>query len=1481
MKLQPSLHRRSPGRRSGSQEKGVALITVLAIVLLMTVLITSFFTMSRNELTTAIKDSENLKARAMADAAVNMAISQIREGTTQLNTDGSLLPWSSQPGAIRVYRTNGQLRSIIKLYSARIMAAESMTQLGSQDVRNDWDRQPDHWVDMNAPSITPNPRSPNDLDQALLVFPIVDPRAMRAQARDSVEGFSYEKKGISGVVTPSGGKPNAQRLPMPVRWMYILADGTSGVLNNGGEFDASDGSVVPTKQNPIVGRIAFWTDDETCKINVNTASEGVFWDSPRVSSEEDRWLGASQPVNGEYQRYPGHPAMVCLSSVLFPNKRFKALVSSEALAPNGGSFKMEPMKEEEVQSIWRMSPYIFGEKDNQASGQTPKASSFGGRQRPATLAQRSGTKPVALKGEPNPKHLYASYDDYVIAATSDASSGGQANAISVRERKPVSDDASIDLPVDRIQQGRFFLTTRSSAPEITVRGTPRMCLWPMSGGDNSVDNELLSPTPRINANSTYSIYDVLIAFNSHLRVGKQVRPYFFQRIDVTSRHNEFYSNSEGRNNTLWRYISNQLVEPIPGYTVTTDQRLGTFRSFGAKYGAGQFDDVNAISAMMIDYLRNQNLTDGNINSSNWYVKNNAWGQVTPICMCGGAEPHRQTWWRSGNPHPKGVGRFLTITEVALAIGLRNKVMSGAASIPANTFYGDNQQAAQTLGTGFDHYEIEVAVLLEGFSAGQGWGEYRPRASFALAGFDGATKMSEPKPNTNPTLTTNDTSIGDMELSGKRLAFPTSGTPGAGRSTAIADSNTPALDNWIGWGGTLGCRFTTSLIAFKPLLWSLQPGESPPAFRFSGSPNNPSASHLRLIVSDNPGIPNVTQEVDRDNLIQFIPLAFPAIERARFALPFNDPAPMPFTNPAASGGAANGKGTRLAKARGLNGELYGENGLIHPAFDIVQSLVPNHGDFRLLAAKRAVMQGQGRDGENNNAREYPTFVAHPNYGIERLAHSLTEPHPSQNDIIRKATPYTSPQVLRRDNGYFDQDGPTTGGGGQTDMKFEPAFLPDFPIKPWMEQAPVTLVYPLNTQNLARGAISGGNTTQRRMDEVFNYSRYDILSGDRFSRGPGRPDITGDFDNGFGPAADGPYFGRGDDGDVIAAQGGTNGWPYFEKLNSRDRGTNAPPVNTAMFAPNRVVASAGTFGSIPTGVQANVPWQTLLFRPDLELIRPGGNVDLQRQHYGSRFPRDHMMMDLFWMPVVQPYAISEPFETKGKINMNYQILPFTNIKRATALHALLKSEKILAIPDERTDDYKRAEIQGGRNGQFRVADEGGQPAHWRHFIDAEQTLSQWEDRFNNTYPRGTPGTWKPGAFISPSEICEQWLVPQGYTMEDMYRFWMDHRQTGDNSKERPYVNLYPRLTTRSNTYRVYVVAQALRKNLRQDPKTFNPAKGDQIMAEYRGSYLIERSIDPTDPDIPDFAQLLRDNPNADYTPLDKYYYYRISQVKQFVR
>jgi hypothetical protein len=78
-----------------------------------------------------------------------------------------------------------------------------------------------------------------------------------------------------------------------------------------------------------------------------------------------------------------------------------------------------------------------------------------------------------------------------------------------------------------------------------------------------------------------------------------------------------------------------------------------------------------------------------------------------------------------------------------------------------------------------------------------------------------------------------------------------------------------------------------------------------------------------------------------------------------------------------------------------------------------------------------------------------------------------------------------------------------------------------------------------------------------------------------------------------------------------------------------------------------------------------------------------------------------------------------------------------------------------------------------------------------------------------------------------------------------------ETGDNLRERIYATVYPRLTTKSNTFTVHVRAQALKKPLNDpSPGTWeeNPSR---IVSEYRGSTTIERFVEPNNPAIPDYA------------------------------
>lgn len=349
--------------------------------------------------------------------------------------------------------------------------------------------------------------------------------------------------------------------------------------------------------------------------------------------------------------------------------------------------------------------------------------------------------------------------------------------------------------------------------------------------------------------------------------------------------------------------------------------------------------------------------------------------------------------------------------------------------------------------------------------------------------------------------------------------------------------------------------------------------------------------------------------------------------------------------------------------------------------------------------------------------------------------------------------------------------------------------------------------------------------------------------------------GDFDEAPGTLINGPFINKPDEGSLYRDNVGSayfgRDWMYAE-------------TNRNYFSPNRMIPSPGMFGSLPRGVKRQRPWETLLFRPDI-------TNDIHQSHPGSGpgIP-DHVLLDFFWMPVVEPYAISEPFSTAGKINLNYQILPFRHIRRATGLHALLKEEKVMAIP---TDDAGWS-VNGNRR-----------EAHgffWNRDLDVNATLRDFDKKFESENT----------LFRSASQICEMHLVPEvepasrrpdpatfrdgnSDNQERMNDFWLAHRATGDNLRERPYTNLYSRLTTQSNTWRVHYRVQTLKKSRGSEFDQFDSTM-DSVVGEKRGSAIIERYIDPRDPDLPDYAAA---SDPLSLPPLDKFYRYRIVNAQTF--
>jgi uncharacterized protein (TIGR02600 family) len=251
-----------------------------------------------------------------------------------------------------------------------------------------------------------------------------------------------------------------------------------------------------------------------------------------------------------------------------------------------------------------------------------------------------------------------------------------------------------------------------------------------------------------------------------------------------------------------------------------------------------------------------------------------------------------------------------------------------------------------------------------------------------------------------------------------------------------------------------------------------------------------------------------------------------------------------------------------------------------------------------------------------------------------------------------------------------------------------------------------------------------------------------------------------------------------------------------------------------------------------------------------------------HPGGDNPPDYLLLDLFNMPVVEPYAISEPLSTAGRVNMNYQILPFTYIKRSTALRAALHTEHLGVIPNTNS---------GGTNivtNQYRKYNQQFSSRLSLNLNTNNGTLRGFEDRFGSN-----------DIFRSAAEICSIPLVPTNSTWSAVTggSFWPNYTPTGENTKERPYARIYPKLTTKSNTYTVHYRVEVLKKRPNSPPDTWTEGQ-DNVISTYRGSTTIERYVNPRDPALPDYAStntLPPTGPNA----LPNFYKFRILGERQF--
>ena len=114
--------------------------------------------------------------------------------------------------------------------------------------------------------------------------------------------------------------------------------------------------------------------------------------------------------------------------------------------------------------------------------------------------------------------------------------------------------------------------------------------------------------------------------------------------------------------------------------------------------------------------------------------------------------------------------------------------------------------------------------------------------------------------------------------------------------------------------------------------------------------------------------------------------------------------------------------------------------------------------------------------------------------------------------------------------------------------------------------------------------------------------------------------------------------------------------------------------------------------------------------------------------------------------------------------------------------------------------------------------------------------------------------------------------------MSSWWGSYRGTGDNSKERSYARIFPKLTTKSNTYTVHYRVEVLKKNPNSSTQNTWTEGTDKVISTYRGSTTIERYVNPRDSGLPDYASITPLPPTGS-NALPNFYKFRILGERQF--
>jgi len=1285
-------------KHSPHSSRGMALVIVLALLVLFAALAMAIFVSSRVSREASALYAGSIETAQLADTAVNLCIAQIRDATSATHR-----AWVSQPGMIRTFTGNRQADVNYRLHSWTGMRPSGPFNPfdASHAVPSGWRTRPAVFVDLNQP--VPDPTAPGDVTRDH--YPILYPPGLTG----GIPGYGVQE--IAGVNA-------AGEVPMPVKWLYVLQDGS---VHEATELSGTSVRVAAASNaNPIVGRIAFWADDETSKVNLNTAAGGFPWMPPWVVNDIERtvvatatlatearpWgqihgFGFGQPMRNEFQRYPGHPATVDLQAV-FPELSWR--------------------------DIYQLVPRVMA----------------GGSENGTVRVRRllvDNTAPIDVTND----------RDRLIAGLGD---------VRFRALKPIANEPRTDLSAEfqninltgdqwsqMLERRKGFLTVSSRAPEMNLFGQPRVSIWPVADLDTAPQGRPYR-----------TALDQLMAFCSTLTDRSsdpaEKYPFYFDRrtgpmtqSGSVPPNTSLSTNADilrTRNQQIFRYLQRLTDRPFPGASAA---------AFSTKYGGERGRDQ--ILTQIFDYIRSTNMEDKQLDSTRRY---NPWAFVRP------------TRWDAGSGEVTGFGRSLAIRQIGFLF-----ICNADPNVPAS----NRAPLEPPDGTG-----ARENLTLDDFPGGKLTANQRRIQSALIlelftpsAGFKTILYMTEWQSKARLNLSVRVRGLGAMTVNGVNLGFPDGATPPLiklGRGEGGNDIDY-ASGPFGSFGGAINYRWPYIGRDARSMGRLISENAAERSFRYLSfpititvDPSNPvmdvSGANLTVeifsgyVSSDEPETLIATIPVNLDPVTLPVPRLHPdrpeywAFHRAGV---FGDQTPQGRFNNATSGPlrtATSETGSGSAAGRYNNATLIQDRN-VNPGdtpLDVVQTYILPHGDFRMLFGPSDLAV---------NRSWIP--VPEPTAGPVTVPPALNPPRPNMR--------------------HFLTDAEINGGvfGYYTGTSLAPA--------------------------------AGRRFTGIHLVPILRQSDYPA--------GVNAPWTFGDWDTGSPWATtDGPLINKPDEGSTYNTTGNQNPYGVME-TESEAQGTAA-----LFHSANRILPSAVMFGSLPTGLIQGQPWQTLLFRPD-----PGS-------HPGAQDPPDHLLLDLFWMPVAEPYAISETFSTAGKVNMNYQMVPFTYIDRSTAVRAVMRGTLIGAIPNNHPRGYRKSS-EPGYNPQFSFA------------IEENETLTTFRNRFNSG-----------GVFLTPSEITTVPLVPAGWTWATLSQFWSQHQVTGENIRERPYTTLYPLLTTQSNVFNVHHRVQALRKRPGSDPTIWDE-NSDSVITQLVGNKLIERFLDTNRTGgIPDYALPASENLNT---------------------